>query len=251
MGMSKSVLGGGKCVVSGRIKIRGGERGRRCTKPPVVLLCVPQFGSDKTTQICRATDQTLIDSKSLTEKPVECRVRYAGDALAGNRACLADTTSREDAVDLLETDRLALARVAELQPTNGAGADGSLVGRGGRRNAVKSDNVGLESGLDEVKERGTFIVKVVVAEELECRRVGDLEVGLRLEGARCGDVALAREHRGGFNGFGVDQVERDVLVPENGRWQRVKGGPGEARPGCPGVQVCDVVENGEGTFGYR
>lgn len=153
-------------------------------------------------------------------------------------AGLGGAAGSDDAVDLREA--LAVAGVAELQPGDGAGADGARVG------ALRSGDLVEELGLDEEVGAGLFLageeggdaagVEDVVAQEGK-GEAGDLERG------------GSREGRGGVGAElgGAVGLERETAGPQNGGRQGIKVVDGGERRGTlGGVQSGGIVENSQG-----
>lgn len=160
----------------------------------------------------------------LTVEPVEGSIGYAASAPISRRARLSNTTSCDDTVDHRHTLGQAQARVAKLEPLDGARLERSLVGIGGNIGLARLADSGTELGLAKIEGGSAAAVKVVAAEELERRRVADLDIGGGLERLAGCSVFLAGEHNARLSGLRVDEVERDRLSPQDGRRQCFEGG---------------------------
>lgn len=143
------------------------------------------------------------------------------------------TTGGDDAVDVLGTDGALVG--AEEQPRDGAGVFGAGVGAG--RGVDLVDLGGEHVDVTNLELRDAVDVEEVVTRKGEGVQAVELEGRRRREGVL--GVGAAGDVRGGGH------VEGHIEVPEGVGGEIVEVVEGEGRVALAGVEIGDVVEDGE------
>lgn len=157
---------------------------------------------------------------------------------------MAVTTGSEHTVDVLGTN--GTSGITKVQPSNGTGTIRTSIGSRRGRDGVELLARQVHSAVGEGESWDTLGVEEVVAEERNGAHIIELERSIGRERVGLGStreagVCTALRRR--------VEVERDLMTVKSLGRQSIELITAERAPSLARVEVCDVVEHGEGTGG--